>query len=246
MSTTLRLRFTKLGKIRFLSHRDIARVLERALRKIELPVLYSAGFSPRPKVHFGLALSVGQESTAEFLDVDLRHPPRDPLHEVARRLGDALPDGMDVPTAMLLDEGPRISLQQAVTSCTWSLQLDGGNETEATAAVDTLLASPQIIVTRQRKGKAVVDDIRPCVNLLQLDRDLDRAAEPGSVALLAEIRTQPRSLRPAELVSAMGPSWRQRRVCRLAQWIEQNGTRLEPDATSFGPVPSAHAEAYAS
>ena len=66
-----RVRFTKLGKVRFLSHRDIARVWERALRRSGVRVAYSEGFSPRPRLSFGLALSTGYESLGEYLDIDL-------------------------------------------------------------------------------------------------------------------------------------------------------------------------------
>ena len=66
----LRLRFDKHGKVRFTSHRDVARIWERTLRRAALPVAYSEGFSPRPKLSFGLALSTGHESDAEYLDVD--------------------------------------------------------------------------------------------------------------------------------------------------------------------------------
>ena len=65
----LRLRFTKAGKIRFTSHRDVARMWERALRRSGLPVAYSQGFAPHPLLSFGLALPTGCESTAEYLDV---------------------------------------------------------------------------------------------------------------------------------------------------------------------------------
>lgn len=66
----VRIRYAKVGKVRFLSHRDMARVVERAVRRAGLPVAYSQGFSPRAKLHFGLALSTGYESYAEYLDVD--------------------------------------------------------------------------------------------------------------------------------------------------------------------------------
>ena len=69
--TRVRIRFAKLGKIRWTSHRDVARMWERAFRRVELPLAYSAGFSPRPKVSFGLALPTGHESVAEYLDVEL-------------------------------------------------------------------------------------------------------------------------------------------------------------------------------
>ena len=70
----VRVRFTKRGKVRFISHRDVARGFERAFRIEDLPLAFTLGFSPRPKVSFGLALSVGHESIAEYLDVELREP----------------------------------------------------------------------------------------------------------------------------------------------------------------------------
>ena len=61
----VRVRFTKLGKVRFASHRDVARAFERAFRIEQLPMAFTLGFSPRPKVSFGLALGTGHESYAE-------------------------------------------------------------------------------------------------------------------------------------------------------------------------------------
>ena len=60
----LRVRYSKKGKVRFTSHRDVARIWERALRRVGLGMAYSQGFSPRPKMSFGLALSTGHESEA--------------------------------------------------------------------------------------------------------------------------------------------------------------------------------------
>src|SRR4029078_13193129 len=69
-----RIRSSKLGKTRFTSHRDVARMWERALRRATLPVAYTEGFSPHPKLSFGLALSTAPESLGEYLDVDLAEP----------------------------------------------------------------------------------------------------------------------------------------------------------------------------
>ena len=67
----VRVRFAKLGKVRWTSHRDVARMWERALRRAGLPVAYSGGVSPHPLLSFGLALPTGCESTAEYLDIAL-------------------------------------------------------------------------------------------------------------------------------------------------------------------------------
>lgn len=82
----IRLRFTKLGKVRWTSHRDVARMWERALRRAGLPVAYSGGFSPHPLLSFGLALPTGCESTAEYVDVAL-----DPVRAAAAGAGTAEP-----------------------------------------------------------------------------------------------------------------------------------------------------------
>src|SRR5881227_1654467 len=108
----VRIRFSKLGKIRFTSHRDVARIWERALRRAALPVAYTEGFSPHPKLSFGLALSTGHESLGEYLDVDLAGGQRQPEAQlgmrgeslcVGHRKGGpsqrALPDASDVTMA---------------------------------------------------------------------------------------------------------------------------------------------------
>lgn len=220
----LRVRFTKLGKVRFLSHRDLARIWERALRRAELPVAYSQGFSPRPKVHFGLALSTGYESLGEYLDVDLdpiAAPAADGIGDLAARLGAVLPDGIDCTAAVVLDR-PGPSLQEAVTRCTWAIELEGPAD-RAQEAVAALLAAPSIVVGRDRKGRVTEDDIRPGI----LDLSVTEAAGTH-VCLRADLGTQPRTLRPSELVAALGSPWSERRVRRLHQWIEDDGVLREP------------------
>ncbi len=235
----VRVRFTKHGKVRFVSHRDVARVWERTLRRIELPVAYSGGFSPRPRLHFGLALSVGHESFAEYLDIDLRDEiDASGVDGLVERFDEALPTGIGCTAAALVADDDRLSLQEAVTSCTWTLGLDGGSGPEAAESVAALLAADTLITTRERKGKAVSDDIRPYVRSLHLDH-----AECGStdcatgVMVVADIGTHPRALRPAELIAALGPQWRERRVCRLAQWIDHDDRRREPLPAADGAKP---------
>lgn len=239
----LRVRFTKTGKIRFTSHRDVARIWERALRRAGLPVAYSEGFSPRPKLSFGLALSTGHESRGEYLDVNLREGALggDVAAEVfPARVDPVLPEGIAVQTAVPLAPGAD-SLQQAVTSCTWHFQLSGLAPDELAAAVDRALSAGEIVVTRVRKGHEVTDDIRPGILDLQV---LPHGPGPGWVE--AELATQPRSLRPAELVSALDPALHADRVVRIHQWTLVGGARREviplPPAATLAP----HAQARAS
>ncbi len=116
----VRLQYTKLGKVRWISHRDVARALERAFRVVQLPLAFSEGFSPRPKVSFGLALSTGHESDAEYVDLVLAEPVD--LDELPRLLTAALPDGIAVIGAVALaDRVP--ALQEAVTCVEWQVDV---------------------------------------------------------------------------------------------------------------------------
>jgi hypothetical protein len=92
-AATLRFRYSKLGKIRFTSQRDVARMWERALRRSGLPVAWSGGFSPRPLLSFGLALPTGAESLGEYVDVHLE--PWSPRSCPAPSTSRAEPPGAD-------------------------------------------------------------------------------------------------------------------------------------------------------
>src|SRR3954468_18331073 len=90
----IRLRYTKRGRLRFTSHRDFQRAFERALRRSAVPMAYSAGFTPHPKVSYANAAPTGVASEAEYLEIGLAAP-RDPK-ALAAALDEALPEGFDV------------------------------------------------------------------------------------------------------------------------------------------------------
>jgi radical SAM-linked protein len=242
----VRFRFTKLGKVRFTSHRDVARLVERALRRAQLPVANTEGFSPRPKMHFGLALPTGGESLGEYLDIDFREPD-DPaggldlaqVETLAGILTPLLPIGLDITDAAVVDRRAP-SLQEAVVSCTWRIDVAGRPAADLRAAADQLLAAESLPVSRERKGKIVHDDIRPNVEELEVGDDL---------TLTTVLATQPRGVRPAELIGALsgfagGAPLEAGRVCRTHQWIMLDGARREPLPASATGAP--HAEARAS
>jgi radical SAM-linked protein len=220
----VRIRFAKLGKIRWTSHRDVARMWERAFRRAELPLAYSEGFSPRPKVSFGLALPTGYESEAEYLDVELRPPGVDDLSALTACLSDALPVGVDATGVVIIPPGTP-SLQEDVMSCSWRVAVSGLTEVEA--RVEGLLGASSAVVARHRKGVSVEEDIRASILHLQPigpgGPDL-----PEAHWLEAELAAQPRSIRPAEVLLALGPGLEERMVRRTHQWILRDGARREP------------------
>jgi len=239
----IRLRFTKTGKVRFTSHRDVARMWERAIRRVGLPVSYSEGFSPRAKLHFGLALSTGHESLAEYLDVDLdgeASPDATPVdtHALPGLLTPALPVGIDATAAAVIPAGTP-SLQQAVTSCTWRINVTDVEPHQIAAAIDRAMAAETLMLTRTRKGSEVTDDVRPYLLDLTEVVPTDSGTE-----LSAHLATQPRGLRISELLSVLSSGLVEGRVIRTHQWTLHDGARREPlplDATS-----ASHAEKRAS
>ena len=242
----LRLRSTKLGRVRFISHRDAARLWEHALRKVGMPVAFTAGFTPRPKVGFGLALPTGAESIAEYLDVELVGDAPveagDPCLHAA--LSAALPPGMDV-IASAPARGA--SLQEAVRATTWELTLPTISREEADAASALLLAAHQLPLERVRKGLTHVDDVRPAISDLRVVPrtpvgrvDLD--GEPDW-CIAADLVTVGRALRPTELVTAaFGSDVPPGRfgTLRTHQWITLDGERHEVIAL---PQPEGRADA---
>jgi len=218
----IRVRFSKIGRVRWTSHRDVARMWERALRRARLPLAYTEGFSPRPKLSFGLALPTGCESNAEYLDVALREPVAP--EEITATFSSLLPDGVDVLAAQVLPSGAG-SLQEEVTSCRWEIDVPQMDPDDLSEAIARVLGAEVLSVTRERKGRPVTDDLRPSVLALS------SAGPFGSGSgLVAELGTRPRGVRPAELAQVMGIELGRAR--RTNQWIERDGSRWEPLTTS--------------
>ena len=226
----VRMHFAETGKVVWISHRDAARAFERAFRICELPLAFSVGFSPRPKVSFGLALSVGMSSQAEYLDVEFAEPVD--LDTLPDRLNAALPEGLSVlGVALLAERAP--ALQEAVTTVGYRAVVlaDGVSVTdvELKDAITAAEARPTLEAPRTRKGRTVIDDVKPAIRRLDVETNDD-----GTPVLVIECGTNP-SVRPGELLTAIAPDWQLGHVQRTHQWIERDGMRLDPltaDATT--------------
>ncbi len=231
----LRLRYSKLGKVRFVSHRDGARLWERALRRVSFPVAYTEGFTPRPKLSFGMALPTGAESVAEFIDIDLVDGVSIEIEDptVIEALTSALPIGMDV--QVIAEREPnRGSLQTEVTSTTWDLSGPGIEPELLESAARRILDADELLVERERKGQRRTDDVRSLI------RDL--GPDSSGTRFVAELNTVGRALRPSELALAAFPGIDpvDIRILRTHQWTDHDGERREilslPDAVTAPDV----------
>jgi radical SAM-linked protein len=158
----IRLRYTKRGRLRFTSHRDFQRAFERALRRAEVPMAYSAGFTPHPKVSYANAAPTGTGSEAEYLEIaltDARDP--DKLREL---LDESLPAGLDITDAV---EARTSGLADRLTASVWEMRLDGVAPEDAERAVDAFKSAETVEVRRKTKNGMRTFDARGAVASLE-------------------------------------------------------------------------------
>lgn len=211
----LRLRYARRGRARFTSHRDFGRAFERALRRAQVPMAYSSGFSPHPRISYANAAPTGAASEAEFLEIGVARA-CDP-EEVRQALDRALPDGLDLVAAQT---APPNTLADLLTASRWQIDLVGVDPAVADRAVTTFLDRAEVEVSRMTKSGLRTFDARAAVTALD--------AAPGQ--LLATITHQAPLVRPDDLLTALAalePDWRPTHpplLTRLVQGVPDPGT----------------------
>src|SRR4051812_29304857 len=161
VSQRLWVRHTRSGRLRFASHRDLARTLERALQRAHIPMAYSEGFSPHPKISYAGAAPTGTASEAEYFELGLAEE-RDP-EAIRTALNGVLPEGMQLGAVAVAAAG---SLADRIDTSRWLLRLDGVAAERAQAAVAAFLAARSVPVQRVMKdGPRTLDARVPVVSL---------------------------------------------------------------------------------
>jgi radical SAM-linked protein len=142
----LRIRYAKRGRLRFTSHRDFSRAFERALFRARVPMAYSSGFNPHPRISYAGASPTGAASEAEYLEIGLSEA-ADP--EVVRReLDESLPDGLDLLEVVESGGG---SLADRLAASAWQITVTGVDVETLGRAAQDLLATPEVPVERMTK-----------------------------------------------------------------------------------------------
>ncbi|HVV20074.1 MAG TPA: TIGR03936 family radical SAM-associated protein, partial [Pseudonocardiaceae bacterium] len=130
------MRYAKRGKLRFTSHRDVARAFERALRRAGVPMAFSQGFSPHPKVSWVGAAPTGAASEAEYVEIQVTE--RVDPQALRTAVDAALPPGLDVVEAVVAAGG---SLPDRIDASRWRLEVPGVPAAELAPAVAAFLAA---------------------------------------------------------------------------------------------------------
>ncbi|MSV53499.1 MAG: DUF2344 domain-containing protein, partial [Actinobacteria bacterium] len=139
----LRLRYAKRGRLRFSSHRDFQRALERALRRAEIPMAFSAGFSPHPKVSYANSAPTGVASEAEYVEIGVTE--RCDPGAVRAALDEALPPGLDIVEVV---EAHTPDFVQRLEASIWQIELPGLGVTEVEVAAQKLMGQGEVTVER--------------------------------------------------------------------------------------------------
>jgi radical SAM-linked protein len=199
----LRVRYAKRGRLRFTSHRDIQRSLERALRRADIPMAYSAGFSPHPKVSYAGAAPTGTASEAEYLEISVseRCDPR----AIRAALDESMPAGLDI--LEVVEAGPG-NLADRLAASTWRIELPGLDPARVDRAVTAFLAAPEVQVQRMTKNGLRTFDTRAAVHTLVVDakpgRMDDGTSEGSGCAILrAVVRHTTPAVRPDDVLTAL-------------------------------------------
>lgn len=193
----LRIRYAKRGRLRFTSHRDFSRAFERAVMRARVPMAYSSGFNPHPRISYAGAAPTGAASEAEYLEIALRDRV-DPAG-VRAALAEAMPDGLDLVEVVDVTGGTGSggkALADLLQASSWLIDLPTPLA-EAKAAVAGFLAADEVPVERMtKKGMREFDARAAVVSLRALERD-------GGSRLELVLRHGTPAVRPDDVVSGL-------------------------------------------
>lgn len=196
----IRITFTKQGPLRYTGHLDLHRLWERAVRRAELPLAYSQGFHPQPKMNMAAALPLGFSSRCEMLDMRLEH--EIPLDDLPARLNKTLPSGLQVVDVEQVDErAPALQTQVAWAEyeVTLTQPIDAAELQQRINSALELKA-----MARERRGK--IYDLRPLIEELRL--------LPGGRIFMRLAAREGATGRPEEVLHVLGIVFEETRIER--------------------------------
>lgn len=154
---TLRVLFEKTGKLQYISHLDLLRTMQTALRRAKVKMMYSEGFNPHMKINFALPLSIGIESVYEFMDIKTDGGVK--CEDVKENLGKNLPDDMKI-----IEVYEAESKFTDIKYAAYTIYLDYGEESEKGAEIGKRIFNNPLVVTKKTKKGERDIDIQPMIH----------------------------------------------------------------------------------
>ncbi len=226
----LKARLNKGPQVKFISHLDLMKTIEKALRRAQIPIAFSQGFNPHPKLSLASALAVGVTSEAEYLEMELAQEV--PVREVMERLNRVLPPGLEL-TAIGLAEEKEKPLMATVNAASYELQLRVPDVEcgRLSSSLESFLALATIPFTKDSKsGKAVTVDLRPGIWQMTISR-----CDHGEATVEMLVETGSRlNVKPQELVAlwlehaGIGFDAGELVIHRRGLYIHADGKMIEP------------------
>ena len=194
----LRLTFAKKREIKYISHLDLVLAWERALRRAQIPIAYSQGFNPRPKIQFASGLPLGTTGSHELMDIIVTEPVD--TEAALPRIQAALPVGIRLHTIWKVAVS-KPALQPLLRQAEYNVLVETDLPVEEISArIEQLLAAEEIIQTRRRRKKEERFDLRPSLHRLELE-NLNNNEARLRMCLTAG---QKGNLRPEAVLKALG------------------------------------------
>lgn len=194
----VRLEYSVGNEVRYLSHLDFLRLFTRAFRRAGLPIAYSQGFNPHPKIAFGPPLPVGVTGSSEYLDLELNE--RIPIEELISRLKQALPQGVDVKQGKEIN-GKAPALMTVIQRARYQVAVpleETGEQLNWQEMLANLLSRSSIVVSRRTKEGQRAKEIRPGIFRL----DIETQEQVAVLSMDLQIGNQG-AVRPDEVVRAL-------------------------------------------
>lgn len=180
--------FGKTRRLRFISHLDLQRYMQTALRRTDLPIAYSQGFNPHPLIAFASALAMGHTSGAEVLDIRLREDVSE--KRLLTQMRSALPNDLPVARVRLVcDSCP--AMTAILCAADYEISLDGADEEEIGHTVRDFLARTEVFAMRKTKSGETLSDIRPMVKEMRSIRVNENPAIFARLALTEKATLKP-------------------------------------------------------
>ena len=209
------IRYSKTGPARFLGHLEMVHAFHRAARRAQIPVAYSSGFHPMPRVAFAQPLSLGMESLMEEAVMELSSPVL--AEEVMRRLNREMPQGLSINEVFLSGSKIRIKEPSVSRYLVWLSKMEKGEVQEAVAR---FVNAESVPVERERKGKKLVIDARKQVESICVVAEgmpagitpeertwlagiVEQEEGQGTALLLTLNRSEGPGLKPHEIIAAV-------------------------------------------